>query len=235
MDIKKTVEQVMTNLPPTSEGSPSATTPAQDPSRKGLETGNLKTRWQRIRMGLEVITPGVQVMADEVAAWCRRVSLNTRNSGRLLVLSGAFGCGKTVMLQAAVGYLQDIRMIKLGDTWKSRPMQIMTVMWPDFLHRVLELKSEDAMQELKDADVIFLDDIGAETDRFKSGEPARVLGDVLSFVDAKFVFITMNVPPDQWATVWDGRVEDRLLRNGSVIVNGYDPETLTTSYAQHRI
>lgn len=68
---------------------------------------------------------------------------------------------------------------------------------------------------------MFLDDIGSEEDRFKSGAPSRILGDVLGRIhdEKKFAFITTNIPPGEWKARWDARVYDRLLRMNPIAPN----------------
>ena len=100
---------------------------------------------------------------------------------------------------------------------------------------VLENKNREHYEDTIRSDVVFIDDAGAEEDRFKSGAATRLFGDLLGDLEGKFVFITMNIPPDQWAEKWDGRVEDRLMRKSPVVVDGFAPETICISYAQYQL
>lgn len=171
-------------------------------------------------------------MANEVQHWCRRVSQNVRGVGRLICLVGPNGCGKTQMLLGARNYVNAVRMSVYPRAWKQRPATVVKVRWSEFAKSVGD--GNEAMREdVELADVAFLDDVGSESDQYRSGEPSELLGDVLSALANKFVFITTNFPPDAWRQRWDGRVEDRLLRGESVVVDGY--ELGMKSYARWKL
>ena len=65
--------------------------------------------------------------------------------------------------------------------------------------------------ELWDARFVIIDDIGAESDRYKSGEPATRLLRVLNRLEKKWLFVTTNVAPSMWRETFDQRIADRLL------------------------
>ena len=233
--ISKPIETVLGRQPATSSDNSESPSPQGQPSASSaVETGNLATRWQRLRIGLEAITPAVQEMATETEMWCRRVRENSKTVGRLLVLAGPFGCGKTVMLRGAYGYVRDIYM-RIDDPKWRKSLSITAVAWPKFLADYIENRNEERMEDVTSSDVIFLDDVGAESDRFRSGEPKQILGDLLGRLDSKFVFVTTNIEPAAWARRWDGRVDDRLNRNQSVVVDGYDPVLRAESYAKWQL
>ena len=131
----------------------------------------------------------------------------------MLILSGPFGCGKTRCLSAARRYVRDVRMSIWPEPW-PHPPQYHSVNWADLVREVTELDNPEAKTDLVESDVMFVDDIGTEEDRFKTGAATRVLGDVLGRIhdELKFALITTNIAPDGWKARWDGRVEDRLLR-----------------------
>jgi DNA replication protein DnaC len=193
----------------------------------------LKNEWQRRRLNLEAFCPAIQVMADATQDWCMNLARYGK-AGRCIVISGPFGCGKTECIRAAARYTRDVRMAVWPEPW-PHPLQFLAVNWPDFIREQVEQDNHEQMEDLTQSDVVFLDDVGAEEDRFKSGTPARILGDVLGKMERKFVFITTNINPDGWADRWDGRVEDRLLRSGSKAVNLWLPELKAESYAVWRL
>lgn len=151
-------------------------------------------------------------MADVVEEWCRNFAKNAPE-GRCVVLSGPFGCGKTHCLASARRYVRDVRMAIWPEPWPGPP-QYTSVNWGDFIRELTENDNQEAREDLLNAHVMFLDDIGCEEDRFKSGAPTRILGDILGRIhdERKFAFITTNIPPEGWAKRWDNRVEDRLFR-----------------------
>ena len=215
------IPQVLARLPEPSNDkreSDQATAPLpQDKSWRPSEDNKpppvpLRNPWQQRRLALDAAVPGAQEAADAVEAWCRRFARNARE-GRVLLLSGPFGCGKTRCLAAARRYVRDVRMSIWPEPW-PHPPNLHSVNWADFVREITELDNPDARTDLLEADVMFLDDIGSEEDRFKSGSATRVIGDVLGRIhdEKKFAVITTNIAPDGWKARWDGRVEDRLLR-----------------------
>lgn len=242
--ISKHIPEALKNLPaPKSESPTSEQSNETSPSPNSLQTserkmpeekGNLRSPWQRRRLRLETITPAVQEMADAVENWCKRVRDNEKTVGRLIILIGVFGSGKTECLKGAQRYISDIYMVMYPRTWK-KPINSTTISWPKFVVELEENKNFEHYADVTSCDVVFIDDIGAEDDRFRSGSASRLLGQLLGDLADKFVFITSNIPPDKWSEKWDGRVEDRLLRNLSVVFNGFDPETELKSYQQHQL
>ncbi len=172
-------------------------------------------------------------MADCVENWCRRVQANDRSS-LSLVLAGVFGCGKTKALRDAYRYVHAIYM----DVWPSKwpkPINIIRIDFPAFVHEVAINDNQGHYEDVRAGDVVFIDDIGAEEDRFRSGAPARLLGDLLGALESKFTFITTNIEPAGWRDRWDGRVEDRLIRRNAVICNLWLPEYASESFAYHTL
>jgi DNA replication protein DnaC len=149
----------------------------------------------------------------------------------MICLAGIFGCGKTDILRGAFRYVNAIYMQVYPDKW-PHPISTSFVRWAPFVREVAN-DNREHFDDVVKSDVIFVDDIGAEDDEFKSGKPTRILGDFLDSTENKYVFITTNIAPDGWRARWDGRIEDRLLRRNSVLVNGYDPELRCISYAQY--
>lgn len=164
-------------------------------------------------------TPGIQVMADEVERWCKDVYWNRRDH-RSLVIAGPFGCGKTTVLRKASAFVRMVYMDRLYHEWK-RPISLIELEFAKLCADLEAQRNRDFADDVRAADVVFIDDIGAEEDRFKSGAATRVLGDLLGDLETKFTLITTNVDRRQngWRLRWDPRVEDRLLRRGSVTCN----------------
>ena len=68
------------------------------------------------------------------------------------------------------------------------------------------------LQGLTETDFLILDDLGAQADRFRSGEHIERLRQVLDAREKRWTVATTNILPAQWAEVWDARVSDRFLR-----------------------
>ena len=73
------------------------------------------------------------------------------------------------------------------------------------------------LQDTISADVLFLDDIGAETEKYKTGESVDALCQVLSRREDKWTMITTNIDPMNWSQRFDVRVADRLNRHSAII------------------
>jgi DNA replication protein DnaC len=73
------------------------------------------------------------------------------------------------------------------------------------------------MREVDESSMVIIDDIGTETDRYRTGIPCSRLCQLLDHCRNKWLWITTNKHPNEWATTWDKRVEDRMLA-GDVLV-----------------
>lgn len=195
----------------------------------------LRTTWQQKHLRLNAVNPGVQHMADCVENWCLAVRLNDRTSP-LLVIAGTFGCGKSETLRRAAEYVRAIYMQvwRPERTWPA-PIDVAGIAFPRFVWEIEKNENLEHYDDVAKSDVVFIDDIGAEEDQYRSGAGTRILGDLLGALEKKFVLIATNIEPDGWAKRWDGRVEDRLLRRHAVTCNLYLPEYAAESYAQWQL
>lgn len=223
---------------PAEDSEPGKSSADATPRGKGNETAKpirteLRTEWQRRRFNLNALEPGVQTMVDACERWCRNVARNGLES-RSIVLCGDFGCGKTECLAASARYVRDVRMAIWPEPWPM-PLTVMSVSWAQVVRELTERDNPEFMDDLREANVLLLDDVGSEEDRYRSGSPTRILGDLLDDLHRKirFVFITTNIAPEGWRERWDGRVEDRLLRLDAEIMNLW--ECGVESYASRKM
>jgi hypothetical protein len=158
-------------------------------------------------------TPAAQVIADSVQAWCSDVYHNRRDH-RLLMVTGPFGTGKTMALKGAARFVRGVYMDVWPRFW-DHPITPIVVPWPQFSEDY-ERGKTGMYDDIIKSDVVFLDDVGAESDRFKSGVKTELLGNLLSDLAPRFVLITSNIEPRHWREKWGGRVEDRLNRNAAL-------------------
>lgn len=94
------------------------------------------------------------------------------------------------------------------------------IRWARWWYQIEQSRdTTDAIDELIKVPVLFLDDIGAESDRYKSKASTALLSDILAAREKKFTLITTNIHKDQWSEHWDTRVEERLERNHAVHVD----------------
>lgn len=176
----------------------------------------LANDWQRRWLGMDATGPDIQRMADEVQRFAFRFYKNEQGP-KLLVLVGDTGRGKThcaKRLSAWAGHVA-ISAWEAGK-WRRPP----TIAFHEWSTIAAKDQQEwfDWIQVNSEEDLLIIDDIGTETDRFKSREPVERLRLLLSRRESKWTVITTNISPDEWRNTWDARVEDRLLR-GSIVVN----------------
>ena len=84
------------------------------------------------------------------------------------------------------------------------------VRWSEFI----ESESDGVERDARDIGLTILDDVGSESDRYRSGVGVDKLCQLLDARAKKnrFTFITSNYGVEEWAER-DTRVADRLLRN----------------------
>lgn len=161
---------------------------------------------------LDAAAPGAQCLANATEAWCRGV-MTRQSANRVLLMTGPFGTGKSHCLKACVRFVREARQEIWPEPW-PHPPSFQSCNWAVMVREVIENDNRDAWEDLLACDVVFLDDLGSEEDRFKSGGAVRVLGDTLGRIvdQKKFAVLTTNIEPDGWKARWDGRVHDRLMR-----------------------
>jgi DNA replication protein DnaC len=154
--------------------------------------------------------PTVKVMALWGARFARRCVLREKPFP-WVVLAGKSGCGKSRVAKRAHRIIREnaIDAFKCG-IWARPPVSVFAD-WPKLAEMQDPDDYEEAAQDLVEADVVFLDDIGSESDRFKSGEHTSRLRRLLGKLEGRAVMMTTNLRPAEWAEKWDGRVESRLL------------------------
>jgi hypothetical protein len=70
---------------------------------------------------------------------------------------------------------------------------------------------ESVIRDIDEAALVLVDDIGTETDQYRTGIPTQRLCHLLNRCEGKWLWINTNVEPSAWSNKWDVRVEDRLL------------------------
>lgn len=68
------------------------------------------------------------------------------------------------------------------------------------------------------AEALFIDDVGAETDKFKTGDGIEELRLMLDEREKKgWTVMSTNVKKAMFGVRWDSRVRDRFLRGWTII------------------
>jgi DNA replication protein DnaC len=159
--------------------------------------------------------PQLELLAD--AIYDASARLFYKRPGKLLILCGANGSGKTHAAKALHRWFKHCRTT-IGPvatiTQEGEPdcriPDSTYVNWPAV---VAGFKQDQwlIMDALMNDYYVTLDDIGAEHD--PSGIAAEKLYLILSRREHKHTLITTNVSPDQFQNRFDRRIASRLFRN----------------------
>lgn len=172
----------------------------------------LKTKWQAQIIRVENHHPKIQVAADRlerlISDWSKH------HDPRMLILGGNTGSGKTTMAQRVLDYATSHRLEVFDSRkWPGTALPSTGMCWfPKFCARIEKGADDDESIEDLVSDFTLVDDIGAEVDKFKSGFHIPLLARVLDKLRGRWGIITTNIHHDLWASRWDIRVQDRLLR-----------------------
>lgn len=107
-------------------------------------------------------------------------------------------------------------------------MRTIDCVFVNWAARVSEFKSGSwGIDDMLDATVLILDDIGAEHDPTRAAVEKLYL--ILEHRENRHTWVTTNIPPGGWEQRFDRRIADRLFRN-SVHVDmakcpSYSPNT----------
>jgi DNA replication protein DnaC len=151
----------------------------------------------------------VEKLAKTVEWFVRVLVYNDAKTGKALMLSGGPGVGKTHVAKAIYRYVSSFG----PDICRLHGDKHPTPLWLDW-PRVAELEKqdqfEDVLYEVERCRVLFLDDIGSESDRFRSGTAASRLRVILSRSERKWVLATTNLTRAALDKNYDSRVADRF-------------------------
>lgn len=139
----------------------------------------------------------------------RRALHNDRSKGTHLLIAGNTGTGKTTACR------------KVARQFAARAVDAMCEgQWGGFRIPGVELRDwaqlcghpnfDEILDDLKAAAFVLIDDIGAETDRFKQGEVTDKLRRTLEAVQGRWVLATTNLTSEAIAARYDARVASRL-------------------------
>lgn len=140
----------------------------------------------------------------------RRSSLNIRDKGHQLVICGNPGTGKSHVGRRVVAFIESYGI----DLWREkhwpRPPKAALVDWARLCERDKPESFDDALYDIATADVVVLDDVGSESDRFKSQQNVSRLRRALEACEHKWLMVNANFRKVDWTDKLDARVSDRL-------------------------
>lgn len=223
--ISEIIPQVLTemnSLPILQENSEPMKS-SEDAKREPQIIKPLATPWQRKHLRLECRTKETQEMATAAEKLIGRWVRNRTNGPNLLVISGPTGNGKTTTIERCIVVANTLSVPAWAcGYWKEKPPLVYSTSWQTLCDKIETSGNSmiDIMQDCISANLLSIDDIGAESDRFRSGKFTDALAVLLNKRQKPklWTMITTNIAPSGWRERWDRRIEDRLLRN-SVVVN----------------
>lgn len=167
------------------------------------------TDWQKRHLRLDDCDARIVELANAAQQFAKWFATDDKLFAKnLLVISGDSGTGKTHTAKSLYRWARN-HSGRLGAS-------IEWFAWPEACSAILDDNFTGCIRDMIEADFLALDDIGAETDRYKTGALTDKLCQVLSRREKKWTVITTNIPPSEWANRFDVRVADRLLRNSTV-------------------
>lgn len=216
--------KVISGLSPGPSKGDTSPTPTMEvstipPNKEPSIVHPLNTAWQRLHLRMENIHPQIQKAADEIEGWFIRLRLG-RKDRRHLIITGPTGAGKTrlatnlkrVVAASVHGFYPSSAWTHppiIAESEFSKLAAMEDLAWRDWW--------KDHVSDIGGcglrAEILFLEDVGAEVDRFKTGEPAARLTHIFNEFKNDWLVVTTNVPVPDFANRWDSRVADRMFRN----------------------
>lgn len=177
---------------------------------------------------MELWSDDVLLIASACSRWAGRFFRNPvpgterwqeGDDRRLLVISGQTGCGKTMAMRGLSRFVSAARVPAAERGYWAWPPNVWWCNWPPTAKSIQDrvVSTCAAIRDAVEADVLFLDDIGAESDKYRSGEATDALCQLLSRRENLWTVVTTNIARESWAEKFDVRVSDRLQRRSQVV------------------
>lgn len=151
--------------------------------------------------------------------WIKAAAVNERTRTRWMAFVGTPGTGKSHAMRAAWTFLRTHNV----DLWKLRhhstPPSARLAVWSNVVG-LGEGAWADFEDDVRRSAFVFLDDVGTETDRFKTGQPIERLRLVLDLCAAKWLMISSNLTRETFGKGFDARIESRLQRAAILDMTG---------------
>lgn len=189
--------------------------PREDTGKAFKPSADWRVKWLKLDESAHAEVASLALLAEQYA---KRVASNDRTGPRLLVLGGKNGTGKTHVARAIHHYFNAVAIdCRFKGYWRGAEIpHSMFCEWTE-LAECEPGKPSSAWDAATGADLLVLDDVGADVDRYKSGLPVANLSRMLNARERRWTIATMNHPPSAWADRFDKRVADRLHRHAAII------------------
>lgn len=177
--------------------------------KRSLRHSNIPIKYQYRRINEFEINPAMAIALDEARHFIDDYDVNTPGKQKGMYFFGPPGTGKTMLACIIANELIIKHQIRVAYAKISR----------DFFNKIrasfsadsaMYGKGEDIFQKLASVNLLILDDFGVQAD---SEWEKRTLYDL---IDARYenqqpLLLTSNVIPDDWKTLFNGRIYSRLL------------------------
>lgn len=165
-------------------------------------------------VGMQITHPTLTKVQTVLESLSRSLRTNDRQGPRLVVLAGPTGTGKSHCLLALEAWMRRLTWEDVRTYWPGMP-NVRRLSASAYI----QLANQEPLRAegVERCSLLLLDDVGAEFDRFRSGEPAERLRFLLEERRLAWTVLSTNIPPTAWAQTWDERVADRFLRRSVVI------------------
>lgn len=189
--------------------------PRTAPGKPFKPSADWRAKWLKLDESAHAEVASLALQAEQFA---KRLAFNDRNGPRLLVLGGKNGVGKTHVARAVHRYFNAVALDCMArGNWRCDSVpHSMFCEWAE-LAECEPGKSVSAWDDATAADLLVLDDVGADVDRFKSGLPVANLARMLNARERRWTIVTLNHPPGAWVDRFDKRVSDRLHRHAAIV------------------
>lgn len=173
-----------------------------------------KNIWARKWIGLDCHNELVDEMCSRVADFCARWFRNDPKLS-LLLICGNPNCGKSHTAKKVNTWARFASNLAWTSGKWQNPPSVLFCLWPEITDDFKQ-GNYGFVDDMVEADLLIIDDIGAEHDPSKSA--TNKLCQILSRREKKFTLITTNIKPEYWTSSFDSRITDRFLRNSDVVM-----------------
>lgn len=232
-NVSETVEAVMAAVQPTS-ADPSSVEPMPSNDRPRNPQGRIgnwssladclserdSAEFRRLVIGLdESHHRKVAALSRWTERWIKAACMAERVPTRWLLFGGQAGTGKSHALKAANTFLRS-NGVDLWPRWyPTAPPSVRMATWSKVV-QAGPLMWADFEEEVHAAKFVILDDLGSETDRYRTGEPAERLRIILDLCATKWLLASTNLTRETLAKAFDPRVQSRMERAAVLDMTG---------------
>lgn len=192
--------------------------PSQDSSeneKKQIDLEERKRQWLAKWLCLKPTHPALKEAESIIYRFCCRY-YKSPAFGETIVIYGENGCGKTHIARRVTEWANHVSLnlpLVAVDVGLGCP-ECVFAHWPSIVDG-FKAQQFKVMDDLSEAALLVIDDIGAEHDPSGFGREQLYL--LLSRREKRNNLVTTNFPPSQWPDMLERRIASRLFRNSTHI------------------